>query len=206
MMSTPDGPRIAVAVAVPARPRSRWRRAAGPLAFAPPALLAFGLIANGAIQASGRRGNEASKIALAQLPKDLRATPFTVRLPTRLPGNARLIRTFLDKPDAKKGFQTYAFNTWYSTADDKQQGRVIHIWQTNDNFLARELNDPTKLKGTPEMIGTATWHKVVDDRVKGHWRTVYSRRFDDGVTVAVDAQNQQDATETIATLQETVKR
>ena len=176
------------------------RKFAGPLALLPAVVLAGGLVVSGVIRASSRHGNEAGPIAQSQLAKDLVSTPFTVRLPKVLPDDAKLIRVFLDKPDVNKGFQAYALNTWYSATDPKGPGRVIHVWQTNDNFLARSLQDPTQRKGAEETVAGATWNRVIDRRVRGHAVTVFSRRFDDGVTMTVDAQDPADVRATIDTL------
>ena len=178
----------------------RPRKFAGFFAFLPPALLALGLVVNGAVRASNRHGNEATSIASAQLKKDLATVPFTVRLPKVLPANAPLIRVFLDKPDYSKGYQAFALNTWYSVGDPTGPGRVIHVWQTNDNFLARSLQDPTQRKGAEEHVAGGAWNRVVDRRVRGHAVTVFSRRFDDGITMTVDAQDPADIRATIGAL------
>lgn len=177
--------------------KSKW---AGPFAFLPPAILAGGLIVSGVIRASSRQGNGATPIAEKQLAKDLKKTPFTVQLPKSLPRNAQLIRTFLDEPDVDKGYQAYALNTWYSVPDPKGPGKTIHVWQTNDNFLARKLQDPLNRKGIEEQVAGAGWNRVEDTRVRGHRVIVFSRRLDDGTTMTVDAQDPADIRATITAL------
>ena len=173
---------------------------AGFYAFLPAALLAGGLIVSGVVRASGRDGNGATAVAEKQLAKDLVKTPFVVQLPRTLPRNAQLIRTFLDEPDVSKGYQAYAINTWYSVPDPKGPGKTIHVWQTNDNFLARKLQDPLERKGAEEQVAGAGWNRVEDTRVRGHRVVVFSRRLDDGTTMTVDAQDPSDIRATIEAL------
>ncbi len=155
--------------------------------FIPPAILALSLIANGARQASARAG--AQKVAEQALAKAIKKVPFEVRLPARLPKNAPIVRTYLNAPDSDQGFQAYQLNTWYRTPGtaDTGGGKTIHVWQSNDKFLARRLQDPTALKGERIMINGEAWNRVIDDRVQSQIVTTYSRKFDDGITMTVDS-------------------
>lgn len=165
----------------------RRRRKVLRYVFIPPAILALSLVINGAKQASER--SNATEVARTALNKAIKKVPFEVRLPTELPSAAPLVRTYLDEPDSRQGFQAYQLNTWYRTPGDINDGggRTIHVWQSNDKFLARRLRDPLELKGTPETIGGSTWHQVIDDRVRGREVTTFSKRFDDGVTMTIDS-------------------
>lgn len=157
--------------------------------FLPPAILALSLIANGAMQARDR--STAQAVAERALDKALRRMPFPARLPDNLPDGARMVRVFLDEPDSKQGFQAYQLNVWYRTEGDADHGggRTVHVWQSNDKFLARKLQDPTALTGVPETINGETWHRVTDARVTEHIVSTYSRRYDDGITMTVDSKD-----------------
>ena len=162
------------------------RRRAGWIVFAFPAILALSLIANGARQADQR--GDASEKAQRDLREAFADIPFKVRLPTALPENAPMVRVVFDKPDSKQGFQAYQLNVWYTVrGTTAEAGQSIHVWQTNDKFLARRLRDPLQLVGKEETIGGATWRRVVDDRVPGRTVTTYSKRFDDGITMTIDS-------------------
>ena len=172
----------------------------GLLVFLPPAILAGSLIANGAVQAS-RRGDatvqaeRALKLASAKV-------PFHIRLPNTLPDNAKMVRVVLDEPDSNQGFQAYQLNVWYRTPGTTAEGggRTVHVWQSNDKFLARRLQDPLQMVGTPISIANQTWHQVTDDRVAQHIVTTYSKRFDDGITMTVDSKQTDMATAAIRAL------
>lgn len=165
---------------------SLMRRRAGWFVFAFPAILALSLIANGARQAS-ERGDVAVK-AKRDLTEAFAAIPFKIRLPKTLPATVPLVRVVLDKPDSKQGFQAYQLNTWYTTrSTGGTAGESVHVWQTNDKFLARRLRDPLQLVGVEETIGGETWRRVVDDRVPGRVVTTFSKRYDDGITMTVDS-------------------
>lgn len=157
--------------------------------IAPPAILALTLIANGAKQ-SRDRGN-ATVVAEKALRQAFEKVPFKVRLPKPVPDNARMVRVFLDEPDSDRGFQAYQLNVWYTTPGLKDDGggQTIHVWQSNDKFLSRRLRDPLQMVGTPVAINGETWHRVVDDRVAAQVVTTFSKRFDDGITMTVDAKN-----------------
>ena len=165
------------------------RRPIGIYVFLPPAILALSLIANGAIQ-SRSRGN-ATAVAQKALTKAIKRVPFEVRLPTSLPSNSVMVRVFLDEPDSDQGFQAYQLNVWYRTLDASLAGggESMHVWQTNDKFLARRLRDPMQLKGIPLTIGGQEWRQVTDDRVSAQVVTTFSHRFDNGVTMTVDSKN-----------------
>ena len=167
----------------------RPRRSIAFYVFLPPALLALSLIVNGAWQARAR-GN-ATVVAQKALTRAVKRVPFEVRLPKRLPGNAVMVRTFLDEPDSNQGFQAYQLNVWYRTinATIDGGGESIHVWQTNDKFLARRLQDPVQLKGIPITIGGEPWRQVTDDRVPNRVVTTYSRRYDNGITMTVDSRD-----------------
>jgi hypothetical protein len=158
--------------------------------FLGPALLALSLIANGAWQARSR-GN-ATVVAQKALARAIKKVPFEVRLPKTLPGNAVLVRVFLDEPDSDQGFQAYQLNVWYRTLDATVEGggEAIHLWQTNDKFLARRLRDPVQWKGEPTTIGGEPWRKVTDNRVELQVVRTFSRRFDDGITMTVDSKDE----------------
>ena len=157
--------------------------------FLPPAILALTLIANGAMQARDR--STAQAVAEKALSKALAKMPFPARLPDHLPDGARMVRVFLDEPDSDQGFQAYQLNVWYRTEGDPDHGggRTVHVWQSNDKFLARKLQDPTTLTGTSETINGETWHRVTDARVTEHVVSTYSRRYDDGITMTVDSKD-----------------
>ncbi len=165
------------------------RRHIGIYVFLPPAILALSLIANGAMQ-SRSRGN-ATEVAQKALAKAIKRVPFQVRLPTTLPGNSVMVRVFLDEPDSDQGFQAYQLNVWYRTLDATITGggESMHVWQTNDKFLARRLADPMQLKGIPLTIGGQSWRQVTDDRVPSQVVTTFSHRFDNGITMTVDSKN-----------------
>ncbi len=165
-----------------------------------PALLALSLIANGAWQAS-HRGNAKSN-AEAALAEAYAKAPFTIRLPTTSPQQSKMVRVFFDEPDSKQGFQAYKLNVWYRTPglESNRGGRSVHVWQSNDKFLARRLQDPLAVVGEPEIIDGATWHRVIDDRVVTQVVTTFSRRYDDGVTMTVDSKDPDLARQAIAKL------
>lgn len=171
--------------------------------FLPPALLALTLIANGAMQARDR--SNAQAVAEKALTKALERMPFPARLPDRLPDGARMVRVFLDEPDSEQGFQAYQLNVWYRTEGDLDHGggRTVHIWQSNDKFLARKLQDPTAMTGVAETIDGETWHRVTDARVTQHIVSTYSRRYDDGITITVDSKDRALA---LAVIENLVKR
>jgi hypothetical protein len=168
--------------------------------FLPPALLALSLIANGAIQ-SRARGN-ATIVATKALAKAVKRVPFEVRLPKTLPGNAVLVRVFLDEPDSDQGFQAYQLNVWYRTLDATVAGGgvAIHVWQTNDKFLARRLRDPMQMTGQPVTIGGQPWRRVTDDRVSAQIVSTFSHRFDDGITMTVDSKDDELAKDVVKEL------
>lgn len=157
--------------------------------FLPPAILALSLIVNGAWQARSR-GN-ATVVAEKALAQAVKRVPFEVRLPKSLPGNAVMVRVFLDEPDSDQGFQAYQLNVWYRTLDASIEGggQSIHVWQTNDKFLARRLRDPLQLKGIPLTIAGEAWRQVTDDRVAAQVVTAFSHRFEDGITMTVDSKD-----------------
>jgi hypothetical protein len=165
------------------------RRRASWVVFAFPAILALSLIANGARQASER--GDASIKAKRDLTEAFTAIPFKIRLPKALPSTVPMVRVVLDKPDSKQGFQAYQLNVWYtvrgSVKKGDKAGESVHVWQTNDKFLARRLRDPLQLVGVEEKIGGETWRRVVDDRVPGRVVTTFSKRFDDGITMTIDS-------------------
>lgn len=178
---------------------AKVRRRAGIIVFAFPAILALSLIVNGARQASVR--GDASVKAERDLREAFADIPFKIRLPKVLPENAALVRAVLDKPDSKQGFQAYQLNVWYTVrGSSPDSGKSVHVWQTNDKFLARRLRDPLQLVGTEEMIGGETWRRVVDDRVPGRLVTTFSKRFDDGITMTVDSPKPELARAAIATI------
>lgn len=162
------------------------RRRAGWFVFAFPAILALSLIANGARQASQR--GDATVTAERALKVAFKDIPFKVRLPSSLPQKAPMVRVVLDKPDSRQGFQAYQLNVWYTVeGNGAATGKTIHVWQTNDKFLARRLQDPLQLVGEQETIGGETWRRVVDSRVPGREVTTFSKRYDDGITMTVDS-------------------
>ena len=170
------------------------------LVFLPPAVLALSLIANGANQAN-ERGN-ATSLAKKALAKAVKDVPFEVRLPKNLPFSAPLVRTFLDAPDSDQGFQAFQLNTWYTTPGLPEQGggKTLHVWQSNDKFLARKLRDPLALKGKSIPLAGEVWHRVIDDRVSQRYVTTYSKRFDDGTTMTVDGEDPKMVEEVIKAL------
>jgi hypothetical protein len=177
------------------------RRRAGWVVFAFPAILALSLIANGARQASER--GDASVKAQRDLTEAFAAIPFKIRLPKALPSTVPMVRVVLDKPDSKQGFQAYQLNVWYTvrgTNKNDKNGESVHVWQTNDKFLARRLRDPLQLVGVEETIGGQTWRRVVDDRVPGRTVTTFSKRFEDGITMTVDSSTPELARTAIAGL------
>lgn len=175
------------------------RRRAGIIVFAFPAILALSLIANGARQASVR--GDASVKAGRDLTQALADIPFKIRLPVVLPESAPMVRVVLDKPDSKQGFQAFQLNVWYTVrGSSPDAGKSVHVWQTNDKFLARRLRDPLQLVGVEERIGGETWRRVVDDRVPGRKVTTFSKRFDDGITMTVDSPKPELARAAIATI------
>ena len=171
----------------PAPAHRKPRRHIAFYVFLPPAILALSLIGNGAWQARSR-GN-ATEVAEKALAKAIKRVPFEVRLPSKLPGNAVMVRVFLDEPDSDQGFQAYQLNVWYRTLDATMEGggEAMHIWQTNDKFLARRLRDPLQMKGEPVDIAGQSWRRVIDDRVRTDVVTTFSHRFDDGITMTVDS-------------------
>jgi hypothetical protein len=170
------------------------------LVFLPPAILALSLIANGANQAR-ERGNSTA-LARKALVKAVKDVPFEVRLPKNLPFDAPLVRTFLDAPDSDQGFQAFQLNTWYTTPGRPELGggKTLHIWQSNDKFLARKLRDPLALKGVSVPLAGEVWHRVIDDRVSQRYVTTYSKRFDDGTTMTVDGEDPKMVEEVIKAL------
>ena len=165
------------------------------------------MIANGAKQ-SRDRGN-ATVVAQKALSKAFDKVPFKVRLPQPVPDDARMVRVYLDEPDSDRGFQAFQLNVWYTTPGLKDEGggQTIHVWQSNDKFLNRRLRDPLQLVGTPVVIKGETWHQVVDDRVPNQVVSTLSKRFDDGITMTVDAKDAalaRRAVETLATAQPSV--
>jgi hypothetical protein len=175
--------------------------------IAPPAILALSLIANGAKQ-SRDRGN-ATQLAEKALASAFDKVPFKVRLPKPIPANAKMVRVYLDEPDSDRGFQAYQLNVWYTTTGLKTEGggQTIHIWQSNDKFLSRRLRDPLQMVGKPETVKGETWHRVIDDRVATQIVTTYSKRFDDGITMTVDAKDPnlaKSAVEALATAQPSI--
>jgi hypothetical protein len=171
------------------------------LVFLPPAILALSLIANGANQAR-ERGNSTA-LARKALVKAVKDVPFEVRLPKNLPFAAPLVRTFLDSPDSDQGFQAFQLNTWYTTPGRPELGggKTLHVWQSNDKFLARKLRDPLALKGVSIPLAGEVWHRVIDDRVAQRYVTTYSKRFDDGTTMTVDGEDPKMVEEVIKALQ-----
>jgi hypothetical protein len=171
------------------------------LVFLPPAILALSLIANGANQAR-ERGNSTA-LARKALVKAVKDVPFEVRLPRNLPFAAPLVRTFLDSPDSDQGFQAFQLNTWYTTPGRPELGggKTLHVWQSNDKFLARKLRDPLALKGVSIPLAGEVWHRVIDDRVSQRFVTTYSKRFDDGTTMTVDGEDPKMVEEVIKALQ-----
>ena len=175
-------------------------RRVGALLIAPPAILALSLIANGARQQQQR--GDATIMAERALTKAFTKVPFKVRLPETVPAGAKMVRVFLDEPDSRQGFQAFQLNVWYTTPGDPDVGggRTIHIWQSNDKFLARRLRDPLAVVGEPETINGEVWHRVFDDRVIEHKVTTFSKRFDDGITMTVDAEEPDLARQAVAEL------
>jgi hypothetical protein len=180
--------------------RSLSPRKVGAMLIAPPAILSLSLIANGARQ-SRERGN-ATQVAERALKAAFEKVPFKVRLPKPIPENAKMVRVFLDEPDSDRGFQAFQLNVWYTTPGLKSEGggQTIHIWQSNDKFLSRRLRDPLQMVGEPETLKGETWHRVLDDRVETQIVTTFSKRYDDGITMTVDAKDPNLARSTIEAL------
>ena len=172
----------------------------GLVVFLPPAILAGSLIVNGAVQASQR--GDATVQAVRALRLATAKVPFQIRLPKTLPDDARMVRVVLDEPDSDQGFQAYQLNVWYRTPGTAAEGggRTVHVWQSNDKFLARRLQDPLQMVGTPVSIANQTWHQVTDARVTQHIVTTFSRRYDDGITMTVDSKQTDMATAAIRAL------
>jgi hypothetical protein len=207
--NAPQNPVTPVAPVAPTGKSKRplTPRKIGAMLIAPPAILALSLIANGAKQ-SRDRGN-ATVMAERALAKAFDKVPFKVRLPKPVPANAKIVRVFLDEPDSDRGFQAFQLNAWYTTGGLKAEGggQTIHVWQSNDKFLSRRLRDPLQMVGEPVTIKGETWHKVVDDRVKTQIVTTFSKRFDDGITMTVDAKDPnlaKSAVEALATAQPSI--
>ena len=195
--------RLSASAPLPRRRIRDWRpkkNRIGLVVFLPPALLAGSLIVNGAVQASQRgdatvQAERALRLATAKV-------PFQIRLPKTLPDDARMVRVVLDEPDSDQGFQAYQLNVWYRTPGTTAEGggRTVHVWQSNDKFLARRLQDPLQMVGTPVSIANQTWHQVTDARVTQHIVTTFSKRYDDGITMTVDSKQTDMATAAIRAL------
>src|SRR5207253_315669 len=69
---------------------------AGVLVFALFALFAVTMVVPAVLRSRGRAGNDAQHLASRSLAQALPDIPFTVRLPSTLPADAKLVRVFLD--------------------------------------------------------------------------------------------------------------
>jgi hypothetical protein len=177
---------------------------AGVLVFALFAAFAVTMIVPAVIRSRGRTGNDAQYLASRSLARALPDIPFTVRLPEELPADAKLVRVFLDKPDYQRGYQAYTLNTYYSVpGTGEKAGHSVHVWQTNDPFLARNpIGDPTT-RGVPERIAGQDWSRTVDDELRDHAPiTAFAVRYADGITLTVDATDPDDARAAIRALAE----
>lgn len=196
----PTSPDVSKSSGTQTTPGHKPIRRIGLFLLIPPAILALSLIANGARQAS-QRGSATDQAQIA-LQKALKKIPFVARLPKDLPSDARMVRVVLDEPDSDQGFQAYQLNVWYRTkTSNNEPDAEVHVWQSNDKFLARRLQDPMQMVGKPVVIGDQVWHEVTDDRVTGRVVKTFSFRYDNGVTMTVDSKQAELAMAAITSLQ-----
>lgn len=174
----------------------------GVIVFSMFAAFAATMIVPAVLRSQGRDGNEAQELASKALATAIHDVPFLVTLPESLPGGAKLVRVFLDKPDYEQGFQVFTLNTYYAApGEGTTASRSIHVWQTNDPFLARNPGGDPTTRGVPETIAGRTWTRVVDNRLRDHAPvTAFSTRYDGDLTIAVDAIDPDQARATIEAL------
>ena len=179
--------------------RTRW---AGVAVFMLPAVTALGMVTQG-VYRGGKRTN-----VFVEARNDLASArailPFTPRLPSTAPAGSTLIRVLLDEPDEKRGPSIYAMDLIYTIAGDKPNaGRFVRVWQTNDVYLKKRLADPTYDRSDVQRVSGAEWFRkdgLNEDRDPG---VSYSRRYDDGVTIAVSGPDERMVLGTIESLVET---
>ncbi|HET9672308.1 MAG TPA: hypothetical protein VFQ40_05610 [Actinomycetota bacterium] len=100
------------------------------------------------------------------------AAPYDVKLPASLPAGATIEHVVWDKDEG-----VVVVDIWFSLPT---AGR-LHLWQTNTSSPIESIPD-----GEAVAIGERTWSRVpVDWGVETLLQ--FSTRFEDGVTVTVDA-------------------
>ncbi|HXF35961.1 MAG TPA: hypothetical protein VNO17_02130 [Actinomycetota bacterium] len=101
------------------------------------------------------------------------AAPYDMRLPTSLPAGAALEHVIWDVDTGG----VVVVDVWFSLPG---AGR-LHIWQTNTSSAIQSIPE-----GEAVAVGERQWSQVMVDW-GGERLLQLSSRFDDGVTVTVDA-------------------
>lgn len=112
------------------------------------------------------------------------SAPYALKLPTWLPRNFKLA----DAIGEAGGPGRFSLDVWYR---DAGSGRVIHVWETNLGATELGKSDPTLVEGSVVKTSGGRWHlwqPTTAEELETRLHVMQlSRRFDDGVTVTIDA-------------------
>ncbi len=194
------------------RPSSTSRRWVGPLAIIPAVLAVAAMLIPGILQSVNRPANQATERAEAQLAAAVIDIPFVVRQPVFRVGGPVLVNAVHEQP-RKRSVDAevedwHKLTTWWNVpgVTSSGGGQTIKVWQTNDTFIGREVrDDPTRFGGVVEVIDGAEWVRAIENRVNFGRLEVFSRRFDDGITMSIDATDPELALLAIRSLQSVAK-
>lgn len=106
------------------------------------------------------------------------SAPYQLKEPSWLPEGVSLQHVQTSEEGA------FSAGIWYQ---NKSGERVLHIWQTNLTPAELSDKDPAASgQGQPQSVDGKVWQAAAAPR--GNYAlSVLSRRFDDGITVSVDA-------------------
>jgi hypothetical protein len=110
---------------------------------------------------------------IEELAKAQAAAPYDVKVPASLPSGTALEHVVWDSDIGG----VVVVDIWFSLP----AGERLHIWQTNTTSSIESIPE-----GTPTAIGGKTWSQVTVDW-GGKTLIQLSTRFEDGVTVTIDA-------------------
>lgn len=119
------------------------------------------------------------------------ASPYRIRQPSSLPAGTTLTHVSWIDPEQVKDRTVFSVDLWYVT----KEGTSIHLWETNNPFLANTFKDPS-VNGTPDQLAGGEWQLSSVAGEPG--QVVLSRQLPDGITLSLNAVIDRHTLETIA--------